>query len=191
MATPDRAAGRAQTVRDVMQFHVVTVPPRATVRELIQILSEEGISGAPVLDPHGKILGVVSATDVIRLAAHEAEIPAGQLSWEPALLPEEQDEDDGASYFALPETPVRFTAPVPGAAAETAFDRYRVEDIMTPVAFSVAPDASLQEVVQLFVRGRIHRVLVVDRGMLLGIATPFDVLGALFDLVPEPAPPRT
>jgi CBS domain-containing protein len=164
------------TARDIMQRHVVAIPPGASVRELVQVLTEEGISGVPVLDPKGKVLGVVSATDVMQLAAHDAEIPAGQVSWEPILLPEEADQEDGASYFLWPESRVRFTAPSPAAASESTFDTYLVREIMTPVAFTVAPNASLAEVVRLIVRGRIHRVLVVEDGMLLGIVTPFDIL---------------
>jgi CBS domain-containing protein len=167
---------RVLTARDIMQYHVISVSPEATVRQLVQELVEEGISGVPVLNRNGRILGVVSATDVMRIAAHESEIPAGQLSWEPVLLPEEADQEDGASYFLLPESRVRFTAPFPDATTESTFDRFQVKDIMTPVAFSVPPSATIQEMVQLFVRGRIHRVLVVDKGMLLGIVTPFDIL---------------
>lgn len=169
---------RAATARDVMQLRVVSIGPDATVRELVQLLADEGISGVPVLHPTGRILGVVSATDVMSLAAHETEIPSGQLSWEPVLLPEEADQEDGASYFLLPESRVRFTSPLPDAAAEAAFDHVRVREIMTPVAFTVRPSDRLEDVVRLFVRGRIHRVLVVDDGMLLGIITPFDVLRA-------------
>jgi CBS-domain-containing membrane protein len=180
MATTELVLDRALTARDVMQYHVVSIAPDASVRQLVQLLADEGISGAPVLDPRGKIRGVVSATDVMRLAAHEAEIPAGQLSWEPILLPEETDEEAPA-YFTLPETPVRFTSPPADAATEAAFDRYQVKEIMTPVAFTVRPEAALAELIRLFVRGRIHRVLVVEAGMLLGIVTPFDILRTLPD----------
>jgi CBS domain-containing protein len=165
--------------RDLMQYHVVSVGPEATVRQLVQLLTEKGVSGAPVLDRHGKILGVVSTTDVMRLAAHEAEVPAGQSSWEPVVLPEEADQEDGPSYFLLAESPVRFTAPFPEAVSESTFDRYQVREIMTPVAFMVPPSATIPELIRLFVRGRIHRVLVVEKGMLLGIVTPFDILRVL------------
>jgi CBS domain-containing protein len=178
MAAASLTVDRALTAREVMQFHVVSIQPDATVRELVQLLDEEGITGVPVLNRGGRILGVVSATDVMRLAAHEMEIPAGQPSWEPVLLPEEADQEDGASYFLLPESRVRFTAPFPEAASEATFDRIQVREIMTPVAFTVRPTDLVADIVRLFVNGRIHRVLVVENGLLLGIVTPFDVLRA-------------
>jgi CBS-domain-containing membrane protein len=172
---------RELTARDVMQTEVVSIAPEASIRDLVQMLTDQGISGVPVIDARRRILGVVSATDVMQLAAHEAEIPAGHLSWEPVLLPEEADQEDGASYFMMPESRVRFTSPSPDATSESAFDRTRVRDIMTAVAFTVRPEDSVQELVRLFVRGRIHRVLVVEGGVLHGIATPFDVLRAQLD----------
>jgi CBS domain-containing protein len=56
-----------KTVRDVMEPHVVTVVPEMTVRELVQTFLEEHIRGAPVLNPMGKVIGVVSEADVLRL----------------------------------------------------------------------------------------------------------------------------
>jgi CBS domain-containing protein len=51
-----------------MSLQVVTVVPEMTVRELVLTFLEEKVRGAPVLDPSGKILGVVSEEDVMRLA---------------------------------------------------------------------------------------------------------------------------
>ena len=58
----------ARSVRDVMSMQVVTVVPEMTVRELVLTFLEEKVRGAPVLDPQGKIVGVVSEEDVMRLA---------------------------------------------------------------------------------------------------------------------------
>jgi predicted transcriptional regulator len=121
----------AATVRDIMQSEVLAVVPEMTVRELIHLLLEERISGAPVLGPTGKVLGVVSSTDVLRMAAS-------------------------------------------GTAPDA-----RVAEIMTPVAFTVHPEESLSDLARFFRRGRVHRALVMEDGVLLGVVTPFDVLHAL------------
>ena len=61
-------------VRDIMRTDVVTVRSDDTARALARVLSDSEISGAPVLDGHGKVVGVASATDLVRLAAEDAEM---------------------------------------------------------------------------------------------------------------------
>jgi predicted transcriptional regulator len=125
---------RAATVRDVMKTDVVAVVPEMTVRELINLLLEEQITGAPVLAPTGKVLGVVSSTDVMRLAKRKH-------------IQELGDE--------------------------------RVADIMTPVAFTIDPEESLADLAHFFRCGRVHRALVMEDGILLGVVTPYDAIQAL------------
>ena len=124
---------RPATVRDVMKTDVVAVVPEITVRELIQVLLEEQITGAPVLAPSGKVLGVVSSTDVLRLAKCRV-----------------RDLGDE-----------------------------RVADIMTPVAFTIHPEESLADLAHFFRCGRVHRALVMEDGVLLGVVTPYDAIQAL------------
>jgi CBS domain-containing protein len=128
------------TVRDVMQTDVVAVVPEMTVRELIHLLLEERISGAPVLAPTGKVLGVVSGTDVLRLASR--------------------------SFARL--------------AHDGGLSERCVADIMTPVVFTVHPEESLSDLARFFRQGRVHRALVMENGMLLGVVTPFDMVQSLF-----------
>lgn len=155
---------------------MVGVVPEMTVRELIQVLVENSITGAPVLDQRGKAIGVVSMTDVLRLASHEAEMPSGQLTWEPMITPEEVGGDDD---LPRSESPVPFTEPQRDVVEEASFDGYQVRDIMTPVAFTLRPSDTLATAAGFLLRGRIHRALVSEDGVLHGIITPFDVLQAL------------
>jgi CBS domain-containing protein len=67
MRTLSTRAARTRTVRDIMRPEVVTVVPEMTVRELVQTFLEERVRGAPVLSPTGKVIGLVSETDVLRL----------------------------------------------------------------------------------------------------------------------------
>ena len=67
MSVPDNHRVRTATVGDVMKLHVVTVVPEMTVSELVQTFLEKHVRGAPVLGPTGKVIGVVSETDVLRL----------------------------------------------------------------------------------------------------------------------------
>lgn len=170
---------RPTLVRDAMQIQVVGVVPEMTVRELIQVLLENGITGAPVLDPQGKVAGVVSVTDVLQLAAREAEIPAGQLAWEPLLVAQDAGGEGLEDAPHEADTLIAFTSPEPESRAEAAFDTYQVRDIMTPMAFAIRPTDTIASAVDFMLKGRIHRALVVEDGVLFGIITPFDVLQAV------------
>jgi CBS domain-containing protein len=50
---------------DIMEKGVVTVSPELPLHDFEELLSGEGISGAPVTDADGKVLGIASKTDII------------------------------------------------------------------------------------------------------------------------------
>jgi len=174
------------TVRDIMQKDVVTVSPDTTARELARLLADEEITGVPVLDGTEALVGVVSSTDLVRLAANESGVevrPSGLgLGVDPVLDPDISDEDaaeqDPYGFFLPEDSP--FTGErVLEQWPDTEFDAVTVRDIMTPVTFSVAPHNSVPELCEFLVRGRIHRAVVVKDGRLLGIVTSADVLRAV------------
>lgn len=144
---------RAGRVRDVMQMQMVTVVPEMTVRELAQTLLDSGVRSAPVLDPAGKVLGVATQADVTRIAF--GAVPT-------LAVVEGEDSRSGE-----------------GERTAARADVLRVRDVMGPVGATVGSDEPLAGVVRRFLRGRVNQLLVVDHGMLLGIVTPVDVLGAI------------
>jgi len=58
-------------IRELMHTDIVTVLPSMTVLELDALLTNSGISGAPVVDEAGKTIGMVSKTDVVRALGEE------------------------------------------------------------------------------------------------------------------------
>lgn len=58
-------------VRDLMRTDVTTIVPDASVAELVQALADSRVSGLPVVDPTGHVIGVVSASDVLQAAAKQ------------------------------------------------------------------------------------------------------------------------
>ncbi|MDE2039773.1 MAG: CBS domain-containing protein [Elusimicrobia bacterium] len=52
--------------KDIMSRELITLPPDADISEAARLLSESRISGAPVVDAEGRLLGVVSQTDLTR-----------------------------------------------------------------------------------------------------------------------------
>ena len=159
------------TVRDIMNADVVTVAPTTDVRDLVQLLARHRISGVPVVDPSGDLAGVVSATDVVALAAYGGDAARGAGSWENE---EGALDEETSSYWRTTDAPLEFVM-----ASATNVPEYQVSDIMTPAVFSVPSTASLPELARFLLRGRIHRALVVDDGELVGIVSAFDVLNAV------------
>jgi len=60
-------------VADLMQTNVRTAAPDAPVAEVVQAMADSHISGLPVVDSVGRILGVVSATDVLQATAEQGD----------------------------------------------------------------------------------------------------------------------
>ena len=67
-------------VGDIMTSHVHTLQPSMTVRSAINLLLNNKVSGAPLVDPQGRVLSVVSESDLIKFAA------MGQLDTELVAL---------------------------------------------------------------------------------------------------------
>ena len=144
--------------KDVMRKPVVTVPENMTLRELATLFIERRISGAPVIDEKGRLLGVVSQTDIVRRdreRAAEVEVPSYY------------SEGDRAVYTS-------------GFQVEDP-DYTRVRDVMTPAVLSAAEDAPIEEVARFMLRKRIHRVVITRDGRLCGIISTMDMLRALLD----------
>jgi CBS domain-containing protein len=152
------------TAKDVMTRNLVTVQEDTTVRELVTLLAEHEISGAPVIAANGRLVGVVSASDVAQVGSDSAGIATDRSSpgfyvrgWEEAINPDElrqlHVEDAGLT----------------------------VGDIMTTTVATVTPDAPIAQVAATMVEGHIHRVLVAEKGRLVGLVSSMDLLKVLVE----------
>jgi CBS domain-containing protein len=173
----------AMTVAQMMTRDVRTIEPEASVGELIRLLSQEQITGVPVVTDTGQLKGVVSVTDILRLAADE---PVASFEDEPWQDAWDELERDGLTETPLAQswfldTGQRALMFRPGLAdlPVAAFDEHSVGDIMTTATFAVPPETTIRELAHFLARGRIHRALVVEGGRLVGIVTAFDVVRAI------------
>jgi CBS domain-containing protein len=167
-------------VRDIMRTDVVSVRAETTVRELVQQLAERRIGGAPVLGPDGDLIGIVTTTDLVRLAADAAEVPLADLLGEFTPMSVEPPIEGLMSFLATdawgdPESLAPLNA-AEGEAPELEYEEYTVADIMRVPKCTVGPDDSLEQLARTLVDGHVHRAPVVEGGRLVGIVTTFDVL---------------
>jgi CBS domain-containing protein len=180
-----RDAAEKTMVRSIMQTDVVTVHPSTTVRDLVRLLAERRIGGTPVVDGSGALVGIVSTSDLVRLAAGAAEPALSDVL--ATLLPGAPDAgaEGLVSFLAMDGWgDAESLAPVAdaeGGGQSPVYEEYLVRDVMRRAPFSVAPESNLRELAVLFLRERIHRAPVVEGGRLVGIVTTFDVLRAVAD----------
>jgi CBS domain-containing protein len=153
--------------RDVMAKDVFTVSPELVLLELERELAAHRITGAPVLE-HGHVVGIVSRADIDARVFREQSRSAAT-----ALFYQQADLD-------MPAAPEPSD---PTASALESLRRLRVRDVMTRDLLAVAPDDPLPAVARVMRDRRVHRVLVLESGRLVGIVSSFDVVRAVAESV--------
>jgi len=145
--------------RDIMTTNVITVNAGDDVEKMARLLLEHKISGLPVVDDNGKLVGVVSETDLV-------------FQEKPVKGPFYVVLFDSPIYL---ESPNRFIHDVKRAVAQ------KVGDLMSAKPYTVGPDASIVEVATIMTEKGVNRVPVVDAdGKLMGIITRQDIIKASF-----------
>jgi CBS-domain-containing membrane protein len=139
---------------DVMTHDVVTVRADTTVKEIAEILLAKGISGVPVVDEVGALLGIVSEGDLLHRVENETE---RRRSWWLELF---ADRERMAQDFIKSHA-------------------RKAGDVMTRHVVTVKPDTSLGAVSTLLEKYKIKRVPVVDGGKIVGIISRANLLRAL------------
>ena len=161
--TVDRLTLNAETAADLMTPNPVSVSDTATVREGIAVLADRGFSAAPVIDKTGRPVGVLSQSDIL---IHDRE----KVEYATAV-PE---------YYAKSDLTTELGGGLGAGFQVEKPDSTQVRDIMTPLVFSVPPDAPPRRVVEDMVGWNVHRLFVVDEsGVLVGVISALDVLRRL------------
>lgn len=151
---------------DVMTTPVLTVPEDWGMDQLASYFLDKNISGAPVIDRSGAVIGVVSMTDIVRQSS----------------MPLSQDDARDTHEYYLASSGRRYTEEeMQGFHIDTSSDT-TARDLMTPMLFEVAEDATVKDVADMMVRGGIHRVLVTGNKKVTGIVTALDLLKVVRDL---------
>jgi predicted transcriptional regulator len=148
---------KTRSVKDVMSADVMTVADEMTTGELARYLTEHEISGAPVVDNQGHLVGVVSMTDIGRHVAEPSDFePSGSTEFYRESTGDLTLDDFGQRYVEQSAVTVR--------------------DVMTPVVHHVQANATLTDAARLMIREHIHRLVVTQGKQPVGIITSMDLL---------------
>lgn len=158
---------RPITAADLMSPEVLTAREDWPVAELAAFLMRHDITGAPVADAEGRLVGVVSVVDIADVVSDDDDEEVGGDRSEPDFL--HRGREATLSEDELEELEIEDEDLV-------------VADIMTPEIQSVSPDAQVSEIAMKMLREHLHRLLVLDADdRCVGIVTTSDLLGLLVD----------
>ncbi|WP_234745411.1 CBS domain-containing protein [Burkholderia sp. WTPI3] len=140
---------------DVMTPAVISVKPDMTVQQTAALLVEHGISGAPVIDDNGRLIGMISESDLVRRVEIDTDKP--RRAWWLELLIARRD--DAAGY-------VKTHAQL-------------VKDVMTKHVNTVEEMTPIDEVAHILEKARIRSVPVVRGNEIVGIVSRANLVQAL------------
>jgi len=146
-----------------MTREVVTIGPEASVHDLAKLLEDRRISGVPVLNAQGVLVGVVTQSDLVQ-RSRDLELP-------PAL--------NILDLHLFLETPSHFQKRLEKLLGN------KVKDVMTEDPVTVAPDTSVQDIARLMSSRKVHTLPVVDEGKLVGIVGKLDLIRSLAEPAEE------
>ena len=150
---------------DVMTTKVTTVTPESSVGDAAKLMLQYRISGLPVVDRKGELVGIVTEGDFLRRGE------TGTQRRRPRWL-----------EFILG----------PGRLSSEYVQAYgrKIADVMTSNPVSITEDVSLENVVDTLERHRVKRLPVMRDGKLVGIVSRANLVQALATVLPRAEGPR-
>ncbi|MCL6416470.1 CBS domain-containing protein [Aestuariirhabdus sp. Z084] len=146
--------------RQLMTPDVLSVSANWDIPELASFFAEYKLSGAPVLNQEGELVGVVSITDILRYSNN----------------PQYKDEVVSKQNF-YNEQSARLSDQVDDL--EFCGQR-RVSDIMTAQIIAVDAGAGVEEITQVMATNNIHRIFVTEDDQIIGIVSSMDVVRLVY-----------
>ncbi|MBD2017096.1 CBS domain-containing protein [Microcoleus sp. FACHB-53] len=148
----------AKTVADVMSRDPIMVKPQTPIKEAIKILAEQRISGLPVVDDAGSLVGVISETDLLWQETG-VEPPVYIMFLDSVIFLENPARHEQELHKALGQT---------------------VGEVMSTNPVTVESAQPLRKAAKLMQEKSIRRLPVVnDQGKVIGILTPGDIVRAM------------
>lgn len=153
-------------IQDIMTRAPITVKSSSSIADAARLLLDNHISGLPVVDDNGAIVGIVSEGDFLR---------RGELDTE-------RRRSAFLEFFVSP-----------GRLADEYVHAYGrlIGEVMTSPVKTISPQALVSEAVETMERDGINRLPVVDGEKLVGIVTRSDLLRALANILANKAKPHS
>ena len=153
-------------IQAIMNAPAITVGPATSVADAAEIMLDRRVSGLPVTDGNGNLVGIVSEADFLHRGELETERKRSRLLeflTSPGKLADEYVLSHGR----------------------------KIEEVMTPEVVTVAPDAELSVAVGLMEKHGIKRLPVVVQGKVIGMVCRSDLLRALANMLPQDKVPAS
>lgn len=143
--------------KDIMTREVITVRPDTSIEEAAKLMVDNKVSGLPVVDEEGKIVGIVTEKDLM-VKASEFKIPFYITLFD--------------SIIFL-ENPIKFNNHIRKYFAS------QVKEVMTARVVTVDEETPVPEVARIMQTEKVNRVPVTQNGVITGIITRNDILKSL------------
>jgi len=146
------------TAKEIMTTDVITLTPDTDIARAAQVLLDNGINGAPVVDDQGNLKGILCQSDLV---SQQKKLPLPGIF---TMLD---------AYITLPTTK-HLEKQISKITA------LKVAQAMTPDPMTITPDTDLESIAALMVDKKFHTLPVVEAGKVVGIVGKKDVLRTLF-----------
>ena len=147
--------------KDIMTVPTISVSKNNNVKVALDLLAENNISGLPVIDDEGKVVGIISGSDILRYSHQKNVVPKTSSSFWVSPYTESDDIANIRDGFEV-------------------LHRTTIEQVMTKKVYTVKVDTAISDVAKLMISKTINRVPVVDdAGKLLGIISRADLVKSM------------
>lgn len=159
----ESATRYSQVAADFMQRDIVTVTPGDTLRDALALMTENHVTGLPVMDGKSRCIGLITASDILNYEEERADESPQQGMMQHFNPDLQQWESVPLSAFGLEE-----------------FGDVRVKEVMATDLIWVDQQTPLADVARRMIDAHVHRVLVMDeQSRLYGIISAYDFVRVL------------
>lgn len=145
--------------RDIMSTNVITIKKDTTVEEIAKVLTDNNISGVPVVDDDNRVIGMVTQKDLLYKEVEPRFPPVVELLGGLIFL-------KGVKHYNEELKKLVGT---------------KAEDIMTKNVITVNMDTEIERIAELMVENDINRIPVIDNKKLMGIVSRADIIKFIAD----------